>query len=230
MPFKCVTMFKWWSWSCTRHWVTFPPMEFHTPCFLPLFKAMQVFLQDFTVFLCVYVPVQYTVICEKSSFRWNWCWKVINEYQKQKGPNTDIVVLHWLLVVDLTFHHPVKPVEFCLTGRILPISRCYLLFHNSPFSSVVYYGALYRMPWRNPICWGQFGYSYEDFLPAHVRESTTVSRSYVWPEIHVDSLLGSYVHQGGSRCLSQLYARGSYSIYMSVTQVCNCWQGIFLLF
>ena len=79
------------------------------------------------------------------------------------------------------------------------------------------------------------GYPYEDFLPAHVRESTTVSRSYAWPEIHVDSLLGSYVHQGGSRCLSQLYARGSYSIhctyrYMSVTQVCNCWQGVFLLF
>jgi hypothetical protein len=49
------------------------------------------------------------------------------------------VVLHWLLVVDLTFHHPVKPVELCLTGRILPISRCYLLFHNSQFSSVVYY-------------------------------------------------------------------------------------------
>jgi hypothetical protein len=47
---------------------------------------------------------------------------------------------------------------------------------------------------------------YEDFLPGHVRKSTTVSRSYVWPEIHVDSLLGSYVHQGGSGCLSQLYA------------------------
>jgi hypothetical protein len=48
--------------------------------------------------------------------------------------------------------------------RILPISRCYLLFHNSPFSSVVYYGALYRMPWRNPIRGGQFGYPYEDFF------------------------------------------------------------------
>jgi hypothetical protein len=80
-----------------------------------------------------------------------------------------LVVLHWLLVVDLTFHHPVKPVELCLTGRILPISRCYLLFHNSQFSSVIYYGALYRMPWWNPIWWGQFGYPYEDFLPAHVR-------------------------------------------------------------
>jgi hypothetical protein len=59
--------------------------------------------------------------------------------KNRRGPNTDLVVLHWLLVVDLTFHHPVKPVDFCLTGRILPISRCYLLFHNSPFSSVVYY-------------------------------------------------------------------------------------------
>ena len=150
--------------------------------------------------------------------------------KNRRVPILILVVLHWLLVVDLTFHHPVKPVEFCLTERILPISRCYLLFHNSPFSSVVCYGALYRMPWRNPIWWGQFGYPYEDFLPAHVRESATVSRSYVWPEIHVDSLLGSYVHQGGSRCLSQLYAWGFYSIYMSVTQVCNCWQVFFSFF
>ena len=102
--------------------------------------------------------------------------------KNRRGSNSDLVVLHWLLVVDLTFHHPVKPVDFCLTGRILPISRCYLLFHNSPFSSVVYYGALYRMPWRNPIWWGQFGYPYEDFLPAHVRESSTVSRSYYYKD------------------------------------------------
>ena len=138
--------------------------------------------------------------------------------QTEGFPILILVVLHWLLVVDLTFHHPVKPVEFCLTGRILPISRCCLLFHNSPFSSVVYYEALYWMPWINPIWWGQFGYPMKIFCQFIMWESTNVSRSYVWTEIHVDSLLGSCVHQGGSRCLSQLYARGSYSIYTGTCQ------------
>jgi hypothetical protein len=96
--------------------------------------------------------------------------------KNRRGPNSYFVVLHWLMVVDLTFHHPVKPVEFCLTERILPISRFYLLFHISPFSSVVCYGALYRMPWKNPIWWGQSGYPNEDFLPAHVRVNNCVSQ------------------------------------------------------
>jgi hypothetical protein len=40
MPFKSITMFKWWSCSCNGHRVTFPRLEFHTPRFLPFFKAM----------------------------------------------------------------------------------------------------------------------------------------------------------------------------------------------
>ena len=163
MPFKSVTVFKWYLTLVIY-------IELHFPGWNSIPHAFSHFsrrcrfscrtLQSSFVYMFLYniqTSAKSRGLDETDDGR------SLMNIKNRRGPILILVVLHWLLVVDLTFHHPVKPVEFCLTERILPISRCYLLFHNSPFSSVVYYEALYWMPWINPIWWGQFGYPMKIF-------------------------------------------------------------------